>query len=721
LNNLYVSDSSAKAVYEIDPLTNAERTLPLSNLVSPAGLAIDPSGNLLVADPGAATIDRFNLQTGAVKAVATSAVAPTAALTDAAGNLLIADSADILAVPASSNSASFTVAGIVPSALAIDAAGNLYTGSAGSIVKLERTQGAVEFSASEPPQTVNMLESGNQVFTGTSFSQTDTSDYSLTPAASTDCALTANGAGTLAIGGVCSLTAAYTPTTFIATTDTVTFNGNLANASLSTPSAVELVLSGPAAPPASTIVLGAFSPASPIYGQPVTLSATVSGTSLTPTGTVVFTVDSSTYSATLTNGSATAVVTGLNAGSHTVSAAYTSSNGYAASTSSTATLAINQASSAVALAASPSPAAQGKPETLTATVTGVGAPTGTVVFLSGATTLCTSPLNASGVATCVFTPTASGALALSAQYRGDTNHLASSASLTLNVYDTAISLQFSSTQLVYPGATNITACVTGATKATPTGTIQIDDGSTALTTLTLGGNGCAYWYISPGLIAGAHTITGVYSGDKNNPAGASAPTVLTVSPVPVRMSVSCWNASFPYGGNYQCTVNVSSNAGSALGSITYSYNGASPVAVPLSGGNAQFTIAEPAAGNQSVVIGYAQQTNYAAAASQTENFTVTPAPVNVSLTPSTYYTTVGTSITFSTSVASWSAGPPSNNGAVSFYDGATLLATIPVNASGQASYTTTALPAGKQIITATYAGGTNYASGSASATITLVP
>ena len=721
LNNLYVSDSAAKAVYQINPLTNAERTLPLSNLVSPTGLAIDPGGNLLIADPGAPAIDRFNLQSNTVTAVATPAVAPTDALTDAAGNLLIADSADILAVPASSNSAYFTVAGIAPSTLAIDSAGNLYTGSAGGVLKLTRTQGAVQFSPSEPPQIVNMLESGNQVFTGTSFNQTDTSDYSLTLTASADCTLNASGAGTLAIGGVCALTAAYTPTTFVQTTDTVTFNGNLVNAALSTPSAVELILAGPTAPPASAIALGAFTPASPIYGQPVTLSATVSGVSVTPTGTVVFTVDSSTYNAPLVNGSATAVVTGLNAGSHTVSAAYTSSNGYAASTSSTATLTVNQASSAVTLAANPSPAAQGKLETLTATVTGVGAPIGTVVFLSGATTLCTSPLNASGVATCAFTPSASGALTLSAQYQGDANHLASSASLTLNVYDTAISLQFSSTQLVYPGATNVTACVTGATKATPTGTIQIDDGSTALTTLTLGGNGCAYWYISPGLNAGAHSITGVYSGDKNNPAGASAPTVLTVSPVPVKMSVSCWNASFPYGGNYQCTVNVSSNADSALGNITYSYNGGAPVAVPLSGGNAQFTITKPVVGNQSIVIGYAQQTNYAAATSQTESFTVTPAPVVVSLTPSTYYTSVGTSITFSASVASWSAGPPSNNGSVSFYDGATLLATVPVNASGQASYTTTTLPAGKQTITATYAGGTNYASGSASATITLVP
>jgi hypothetical protein len=484
---------------------------------------------------------------------------------------------------------------------------------------------------------------------------------------------------------------------------------------------VQLILTGPSTPPASTTALGAFSPASPIYGQAVTLSATVSGTSVAPAGTVVFTVDATTYSAALNNGTATATVTGLTAGTHAVSAAYSSTNGYAASASATAMLVVSQAASAVALSANPSPAAQGKPDLLTATVTGAGQPSGSVVFSSGTTTLCASPLNSTGVATCSFTPPASGALTISAQYQGDANHLASSTSLTLNVYDTAIALQFSSTQLTYPGATNVTACVARATKATPTGSIQIVDGGTALTMLTLGGNGCAYWYISPGLSAGAHSISAIYSGDKNNPAGTSAPAVLTVSPVPVKMSASCWNASFPYGGNYQCTVNMSSNAGSAQGSITYSYDGGAQVAVPLSNGNAQFTITQPMAGNHGVVIGYAQQTNYAAASQQTENFTVTSAPVNVQLTPSTYYAKARTSVTFAVSVASWSAGPPSNNGAVSFYDGSTLLATVRVNAGGQASYTTTTLPAGKQTITATYAGGTNYASGSSSATITLVP
>jgi polygalacturonase/sugar lactone lactonase YvrE len=343
LNNLYVADSAAQAVYQIDPITGAEHTLALGTLVSPAGLAIDPAGNLLIADPGAPAIYRFNFATGTRTTVSNPAVTPSAALTDAAGNLLIADTASIVAVPASSNSAPFTVASLVPSALAIDAAGNIYTGSAGGVLKLTRTQGYVQFAVSSTPQTVNLLESGNQLYSASSFTQTDTSDYTLAPVASNDCALTGSGSGTLAIGGVCELTVAYAPTTYSATTDAVTFNGNLTNAVLSTPSSVQLTLTGPATAPASTTTLGAFSPTSPTYGQAVTLSASVSGGALTPTGSVVFTVDSSTYNAPLVNGTATTIVNGLAAGPHSISAAYASSNGYASSTTTTATLSVGKA------------------------------------------------------------------------------------------------------------------------------------------------------------------------------------------------------------------------------------------------------------------------------------------------------------------------------------------------------------------------------------------
>jgi DNA-binding beta-propeller fold protein YncE len=161
------------------------------NGVSPAGLSIDPAGNLLVADPGTPAIYRFNIATVTRATVSSPAVAPSAALTDAAGNLLIADTASIVAVPASMNCSPFTVASLAPSALAIDSAGNLYTGAAGGVLKLARTQGFVQFAASSAPQTVNVLESGNQIYSASAFTQTDTTDYALAPTTSTYCALTA--------------------------------------------------------------------------------------------------------------------------------------------------------------------------------------------------------------------------------------------------------------------------------------------------------------------------------------------------------------------------------------------------------------------------------------------------------------------------------------------------------------------------------------------------
>jgi hypothetical protein len=385
------------------------------------------------------------------------------------------------------------------------------------------------------------------------------------------------------------------------------------------------------------------------------------------------------------------------------------------------TLTIQQAPVNVSMAASPSPAAQGSPVQLTASVTGAGSPAGTVVFSSGTATLCSAAFGGSSTASCSFVPKASGTMTITAAYQGDSNHLSGSASSVLNVYDTAITLQFSSTQLVYPGATNVTVCVAGENGVVATGSVQIVDGATALTSLTLHGNGCAYWYISPGLTAGVHKITASYSGDGNNPAGVSSPIAVQVAPVPVSMSVSCWNATFSYGADYKCTVNVSSKAGSALGSISYSEDGGTAIAVALANGSAGFTVGRPAAGSHSVIVGYAQQTNYAAAAAQTETFSVAPAPVNLSLTPSSWYASAGTNVTFSAAVASSSAGPPSSTGAITFSDGSTLLATVQVDSSGKASFTTASLAAGRHNITATYSGGANYASGSSSVTVTIAP
>jgi hypothetical protein len=309
----------------------------------------------------------------------------------------------------------------------------------------------------------------------------------------------------------------------------------------------------------------------------------------------------------------------------------------------------------------------------------------------------------------------------------------SSASVNYQVvspYDNQIQFTITPQTVTYPLGANVVvqintsvaanvakAAVSSGTVAT--GTVQILDGSKLLTTLRLQGNGAAYYYLS-GLSAGVHTLSAAYSGNATVAGGTSAPVLFTVNPAPVTLGVACWNGSFPYGPNYNCGVYASSNAGPPSGVITYSYDGGSPVTVPLVWGVALFDIAKPVVGQHKVVVSYAAQTNFAAAAPLTESFTVNPAPVIVGFTPSTYYLTGGT-LTLSATIQSPSAGVPKSTGSVTFSDGGSVLATVPVDANGRASFSVaaTALTNGKNNFTAAYSGGTNYGTGSTSIVVTV--
>jgi sugar lactone lactonase YvrE len=511
LNNLYVSDSSAQAVYQINPITGVMRNLNLGALVTPKGLTIDPSGNLLVADPGVPAIYRFN-PIGTRTTVSTSAVAPSAVLTDAAGNLLIADTAAILAVPASSHSSSFTVAILAPSALAIDSAGNLYTGSGGGVLELIRTQGYAQFaSSSAPSQAFKMLESGNLALSPTSLGQTDTTDYGLIATASTDCTVSAGLPTALAIGGVCALTASYTPTTVATTTDTVTVNGAL-NAALSTPASVQLTLTGPATMPTSGITITSISPAAPVYGQTVTVNATVTGTTLEPTGTVVFTMDSTTTSSEPVNSSGVASVSmsGLSVGVHSVTATYTSSNGYpTATTSIPSSFTVNKANPTLAWA-TPAAITYGTALSgtqLNAVATGVtGAslpgvftysPLSGVVLTGGSQTLFVS-----------FAPT---------DTTDYTTPATTTVQLQVNKVASAITLVSSLNPILLQNPVTYTATVSSSA-GKPTGTVTFQDGGVALTACTgvsvttaTGLASCAVTYTA----TGTHSITALYNGDTN--------------------------------------------------------------------------------------------------------------------------------------------------------------------------------------------------------------
>jgi len=317
------------------------------------------------------------------------------------------------------------------------------------------------------------------------------------------------------------------------------------------------------------------------------------------------------------------------------------------------------------------------------------------------------------------TPTASGTFSIKVT---DANGATStSCVITINPGCTdTVTLSFSNTVWTYPGEANITACVTSGNNAAPTGNIDMYDGQNKLATVPLQGGGCAYWHITPGLSAGAHTITARYSGSASSCGGVSAATTINVAKAPTAIEASCWNSPYAYGANYQCNANT--DAGPKSGYMIYVYDGGKPVVLLLdsNGAATPWSIDLPPVGTHHLIISYPEQGNYLGQTLPDQVFVVTPAPVIVALTPSSWYLNAGTSLSFTAVVNSWSAGSPKATGSVSFYDGNTLLSAVLVDASGTAVYSTSGLAAGTHNITATYAGGTNYDKGSTTITINMV-
>jgi kumamolisin len=134
------------------------------------------------------------------------------------------------------------------------------------------------------------------------------------------------------------------------------------------------------------------------FDQRVTFTAAVSSAKGTPAGTVTF-FDGSTQLGvgTLSAGSAAFGPTTLALGSHNITASYTGSANFAASTSSVLTQTAGKAATTTTLIASPDPSKADQLVTFTATVTGAfgGSPNGTVTFKNGTKILGNGTLNAS--------------------------------------------------------------------------------------------------------------------------------------------------------------------------------------------------------------------------------------------------------------------------------------------------------------------------------------
>lgn len=291
--------------------------------------------------------------------------------------------------------------------------------------------------------------------------------------------------------------------------------------------------------------------------------------------------------------------------------------------------------STTTLTASPTTAVVGESVTLTATVT-PSAATGTVTFYNGTTSLGSATLS-SGTATLSYSFTAAGSPSVTASYSGDSTY-ATSTSSAVTVTVTAAGTTASTTTLTAtpnPVATgaNVTLTATVAPASgtgTPGGTVTFYNGTTSLGSATLS-SGTATLSPAPTFsAAGTDSLTAEYSGDSTYAASSSKAVSLTVTSVGTGSSTTTLTVSpsspVDVGTSVTLTATVTQASGSTTptGTVTFSdAAGTLGSAVTLnSAGVATYSTTSLTAGSYTFTAAYGGDSNFAAGASNTLNFTV---------------------------------------------------------------------------------------------------
>jgi sugar lactone lactonase YvrE len=277
-----------------------------------------------------------------------------------------------------------------------------------------------------------------------------------------------------------------------------------------------------------------------LVGQSTNLTATISslGTFGAPTGTIQFFDGTTSLGTVAVSGiAATLPASFSTAGTHNLTAVYTSTNPDLTNATSTvyAQHVLNLA--ALVLTSSVNPSTPGQSTTLTATLTALGTPTGTIKFYDGTTLLGTATLPADSLSVSFTAP---GNHILTAVYSGDTlTETATSPPLTQVVlYTTTATLTSSVNPIDVNASTTLTATVHAST-GTPTGTVTFKSNGITIGTGTLSGGVATL--VTSFRLPGVFTLVAVYGGDTSNqPATTNTvlETVLNLITVSLTSSVN---------------------------------------------------------------------------------------------------------------------------------------------------------------------------------------
>ncbi|MGD1097445.1 MAG: Ig-like domain repeat protein [Bryobacteraceae bacterium] len=234
------------------------------------------------------------------------------------------------------------------------------------------------------------------------------------------------------------------------------------------------------------------------------------------------------------------------------------------------------------------------------------------------------------------------------------------------------------------------------TPSTATGTVTFYDGTIPLPSQTIA-NGQAALTTSPEP-AGTHSIKAVYNGDDTHSSSSAVLTqVVNNGPAPSNITLSSSANPSILGQTITLTATVAPAA--ATGTVIF-YDGATALAIqPLVNGQSSTQTSPYPPESHSLKVTYSGDANFLpSTAALTQVVNPAPTPTSMTLGSSANPSILGQAVTLTAVVT-----PASVTGNVTFYDGATVLATQTV-ANGVASLTVNLAPLGPHSLKASYSG-----------------
>ena len=702
-----------------------------AELDAPSGVAVDPAGNVYIADTQNNAIRKVSSSSGDISTIVSGAVnyydsgafssvtldGPVGLFLDSSANLYLSDSLNMVVRELQSNF------------VALDFKTPIRQGGASATQnQTVENDGNAPLTLTTPDISIDPKGSGVQGFVNAELDTTattcPTSTNPFLPAEDSTCVIGAVLAPNLSLDFNGAAAMPLVSNIYVGTA------GDTANSRLD----IELI--GTADALNSTTVVLTSSPNPSTYGQNVTFKAAVTTGTGTLSGTVTFYDGAATLATNValgTGGAATYTTSKLTVGSHTITASYSGDTSHFSGASAPYTQVVNEAT-ATHLVSSANPSVLGASVIFTATVTtpnggGVALPlTDTVTFTdtTAGTTLCTVPLTLVGTtysATCTTAALPQGQNSITAAYSGDSASYINSSSGTLNQDVQAssnIALTSSPNASYYGNSVQLSVTVPTVGTLAATGTVSIlEAGQTQpIGTATLSGNPATGTFKISSLPVGTDVITATYPGDTNYGVGSSNTVNQVVNQATTATAVSSIPSTGIAGGTeaITATVTVTQGVSTPTGNVTFMDGSTSLGSATLAStqsGTATATVSPKLAlGAHSIVATYAGDTDDAGS-NGTLALNVVQATTKTTLTTSASSALVLSAVTFTATVASVGGGVPTSS--VSFTDtfnSATVTlpcagTLTPGATTATATCVTSTLAASTHTITATYGGDTN--------------